>query len=375
MFAVEDACKANPNMEESSKYELFKKLIRRTSIILFAYDVESGSITFLNEAFNQIWKRTRESAIANPSIILDTIHPEDKEYLIKEYNELLSGILKHDIEFRIILPGKNVSWLLLNPQLITDQEGRRYVAGLVDDITVAKDNIRNLERFAAKKNSILEILSHDLAGPLANIQALAGLLSESTKEYKNEEVENVIRIISESSARSVRLIRDFVQQEFLESSNAGMVKRRVNLVEKIQEIIEEYKGSEDHINKKFTFATSGDRIYVYIDQGKFMQVINNLISNSIKFTHDDGLIETVVEEQADGVLIVIRDNGIGIPKQYHHELFDKFTRARRQGLRGEPSTGLGMSIIKTIVEWHEGSIWFESEENKGSTFYIKMPKD
>ena len=360
-------------MEESNKYEIFKKLLRRTSKVLFAYDVDSGAITFLNEAFNQIWKRTRESVMAEPSILLNTVHPEDRDYLQKEFEELLSGILKQDIEFRIILPNKNVSWLLLTPQLITDQQGRRHVAGLVDDITVAKDNIRNLQKFAAKKNSILEILSHDLAGPLANIQALAGVLAESTKEYKNEELEKVIGIISESSARSVRLIRDFVQHEFLESVNAGIVKRRVNLVEKMREIIEEYKEAEDHIEKKFTFTSSKNRIYVYIDQEKFMQVINNLISNSIKFTHDDGKIDTEIVEEAESVRIIIRDNGIGIPKRYHSELFEKFTKARRPGLRGEPSTGLGMSIIKTIVEWHEGKIWFESEEDKGSTFYIEIP--
>ncbi|GAB3196744.1 two-component system sensor histidine kinase VicK [Pontibacter aydingkolensis] len=361
-------------MEESSGYEIFKKLIRRTNKVLFAYDTETASVSFLNEAFNLIWNRTRESIIAKPSLLLDTVHPEDKDYITKEYQELLSGILKKDIEFRIVLPDKSFRWLLLNPQLITDRDGKQYIAGLVEDITVLKDDIRNLEKFAAKKNSVLEILSHDLAGPLANIQALAGFLSESTKEYKNEEVKNIIRIIGESSARSIHLIRDFVQQEFLESSNAGLVKRRVNLVSKIGEIIEQYKEGEDHISKRFTLTTSGSRMYAYIDQSKFMQVINNLISNAIKFTHDNGEIDTEIADNDGKILITIRDNGIGIPERYHDELFDKFTKARRQGLRGEPSTGLGMSIIKTIVEWHEGSIWFESAENKGTTFYIEIPK-
>jgi two-component system sensor histidine kinase VicK len=84
-----------------------------------------------------------------------------------------------------------------------------------------------------------------------------------------------------------------------------------------------------------------------------------------------------VEDKEDRgtVLIWVADNGIGIPKKYHASLFDKFTKARRPGLREEPTVGLGMSIIKTIVEWHKGKIWFESEEDKGTTFYVEIPRN
>jgi len=284
-------------------------------------------------------------------------------------------LLKDRIEFRIVLPDRSVSWLCLNPQLITDSQGKRFVAGLVEDITTLKDKIRNIEKFAAKKDFVLEILSHDLAGPIANVQALADALSESLNGTENAEAGNIIRIIKESCSRSVRLIRDFVQQEFLESSNAGMVKRRVNLVETIRNIIEQYREGEAHIKKEFSFTLSSDKIFVYIDENKFMQVINNLFSNAIKFTHDNGVIAIDLSEREDTVLITVKDNGNGIPRKYQDELFDKFTRARREGIRGEPSTGLGMSIIKTIVEWHSGKIWFESEENVGTTFYIELPKE
>jgi two-component system sensor histidine kinase VicK len=71
----------------------------------------------------------------------------------------------------------------------------------------------------------------------------------------------------------------------------------------------------------------------------------------------------------------VADNGIGIPLSMQAGLFEKFTRARRPGIRGEESVGLGMSIIKTIVEWHGGRIWFESKENEGSTFFVEIPKE
>jgi len=102
--------------------------------------------------------------------------------------------------------------------------------------------------------------------------------------------------------------------------------------------------------------------------------INNLISNALKFTPDGGNIDLFVKENKEDIIISITDNGIGIPAKYHTTLFDKFSKARRPGLKGEPSTGLGMSIIKTIIEWHGGQIWFDSEENKGTTFYIRLPR-
>jgi len=81
------------------------------------------------------------------------------------------------------------------------------------------------------------------------------------------------------------------------------------------------------------------------------------------------------QEEAGTVPITLRDNGIGIPKKYHAGLFDKFTKARRPGLRHEPTTGPGMFILKTIVEWHGGNIWFESEENQGATFFVEVPME
>lgn len=99
-----------------------------------------------------------------------------------------------------------------------------------------------------------------------------------------------------------------------------------------------------------------------------------MISNAIKFASDGGEITLRIEEQEEHVLFTVEDNGVGIPAHLQEGLFEKFPKARRPGLKGEPSTGLGMSIIKTIVEWHNGRIWFESEENKGAIFYIELPK-
>jgi hypothetical protein len=85
-------------------------------------------------------------------------------------------------------------------------------------------------------------------------------------------------------------------------------------------------------------------------------------------------VSLTVTEKKDTVLIAVADTGVGIPEKFHAQLFDKFNPARRPGLKGEPSVGLGMFIIKTIIEWHKGSLRFESGENKGACFFIEYPK-
>lgn len=214
-----------------------------------------------------------------------------------------------------------------------------------------------------------------MAGPLKSIKGLNFLLTEELKECNKPELDKIIGMITKTIDRSINLIHEYVTQEFLESTTVEIIKKRVDIVEKLQEIIYKYKSSEEYISKTFNLQSSQEKIYVKIDTFKIVQVIQNLISNAIKFTHDGGVINISIEEKEADVLVVMADNGIGIPANQQEILFEKFTKARRPGLKGEPSIGLGMSIIKTIVEWHNGKIWFESEENKGTTFYIELPKE
>lgn len=107
---------------------------------------------------------------------------------------------------------------------------------------------------------------------------------------------------------------------------------------------------------------------------KFLQIINNLVSNAIKFTRENGQITVQLEKLEKTALITVADNGIGIPKSLHPILFNKYTKAGRKGVDGEESFGLGMWIVKSLTEAHKGRVWFESEEGKGSKFYVEIPQ-
>ena len=356
---------------DNSTFSFFPTLSERSDTVFFAYDIAAKRFTYLNPAFERIWRKTRKSTMDNPATLLKTIHPEDKSHVQAAYQELLEGTLLSEVEFRIKLRNHTERWICVKPTL---QEEPAVIMGCAHDITEQKEYNNYLKKFSDKKNSILNILSHDLAGPLGNIQSLSNLLASDIKAGNMEEIENIIHIIQRSSKYGMQLIQEFIKQEFLESADTEVIKRRIDLVAVLKESLEEYQKNQQITGKTFHFLPGSEPLYLELDDNKFMQVINNLISNAIKFTPDGGEITVALEEKEDTVLIKIADTGIGIPGKYHATLFEKFTTARREGIKGEPSVGLGMSIIKTIVEWHQGHIWFESEVNKGTTFYIEIPK-
>ena len=354
-------------------FESSQALIERTSQIFFSYDVSSGEFTYLSPSFELVFKKTRGS-VSDLSSLLAMVHPDDLHDLEEKYRQVLDGALLKDIEFRIMLPGNVESWLCLTPFFLEEKPDQRQIVGLANDISAAKQYSNYLKRYSDKKNSVLNILSHDLAGPMAMIENISGHLLEDIQEGNNKDISKLLDLIRQSSQQGTKMIQEFMSQEFLEATHTDVIKQRLDIVERMKRVIQMYRESENETSKTFRFFASSDSIYVELDDNKFMQCISNLISNALKFTPDGGEITISIEQEEKSVLFKVADNGIGIPAKFHNTLFDKFTNARRPGIKGEHSVGLGMSIIKTIVDWHKGEIWFESEENYGTTFYIRVPR-
>jgi two-component system, OmpR family, sensor histidine kinase VicK len=354
-------------------FNVLEQVLEQSDALFFIYDITPGKFRYISPAFQEIWEQNREDFFQSPEKLLPTIHPEDLPDLQASW-ALAHHRRKKVQEFRIVCPDGKEKWLRLKPFYVLTDQDQMAVAGFVVDITAIKDHDTTMLKYTAQKNSSLEILSHDLAGPLNIIQQLTNFLLEATQPYHNQDITQDLELIRETCARSVNLIRELVNQEFLESVNAGLKKERLDLVDRINNIVEMYRQSERAISKTFNLAFTNQPIFVEMDEVKFMQVINNLISNSIKFTPEHGVINIFIADEEEQVSITIEDNGIGIPEKFHEVLFDRFTPARRQGLRGEEPVGLGMSIIKRIVEMHHGRIWFESKENKGTDFHIVIPK-
>jgi len=362
--------------------KIFRQIASQSDQVYFIYDLTSQQITYINSAFKSIWRQNPDAYKQNPAAILDTIYEDDKQNIIDSYQQFLAEKTRKRVTFRIAIPykeelgpDKGQKWVDLTVHPLGDPDNVRLVAGIVTDDTERKNNVFMMQKINARKDSILEILAYDLRGPIGIVQVLASMMQEKLSATGDEEMVDWVKNIEKICKRSVDLIRNMVNQEFLESPEVEMYKERLDIVWEMKEVVDTYQHSQEKLAKVFELTSSAEKIYAHVDSLKFMQVINNLISNALKFTPDNGIIQVHIEEKEATVLVTVKDNGIGIPAKYHPVLFDKFTRARRPGLRGEEATGLGMSIIKLIVDLHGGDIWFESEENKGTIFFIEIPKE
>lgn len=231
---------------------------------------------------------------------------------------------------------------------------------------------KNLEIETASllKNEILGIVAHDLRNPLSIIKSAASLME--TEEDINEEIDSYIRMINASCDKANAIINDLIetaQNDFYQELE--LTNTHIN--EFLSSIAEEWqKNKKEPVGIRYHDAAHA--IYTGIQREKMQRVMDNLISNALKFSGEEDHIEIKLSDSPDAVFITVEDYGIGIPEEYLPYIFERFSKARRNGLRGEASIGLGLNIVRQIVKKHHGDIEVKSMEHNGTTFTITLPK-
>jgi two-component system sensor histidine kinase VicK len=227
--------------------------------------------------------------------------------------------------------------------------------------------------YGARKDTLLDMITHNLAGPLNMSKNILDWTKKVVSDSRSFDISAQLELIADSTQQCIEIVNDFLKEEHQESAHTYVRKTRFDILERITATLD--KIIELNKDKNFRLITDLNNLNINSDSVKFFQVIHNILSNAIKFTHENGQIDVKVEEGENDFTVSISDDGIGIPDNLKPLIFLQRTPAGRPGLKGEKSTGLGLFIIKQLVEIMDGTIWFESSENKGSTFYIKLPKE
>ncbi|KQM72735.1 hypothetical protein ASE74_21880 [Pedobacter sp. Leaf216] len=352
--------------------ELFCKLGDLSVDGYFIYEHDQQKFSYLNKSLAAIWETTPDDIYTNPQVLLERIHPEDTAHVFSCYEECLENEKEKRYEFRLTFKGRE-KYVRTTVFAVADA-GRARMIGTVEDTTVVRHNKIHIEQINARKNITLEVLAHDLKEPLGMMKLTASSMEDSIAQMGDERMVNSLSFIKDMCERNLLLVRSMINREFLKSSVIEIGKERADLVWELRDVVRFYKRSKLGKTKNIQFTSSAEQIYLRLDSMKFLQVINNLISNSLKFTTDNGYIGLHAEELEKTVLITVTDDGIGIPDELQAGLFDHLPETLRPGLKGEESGGFGMSIIKSIVDLHQGKIWFKSKIGVGTTFYIELPK-
>lgn len=339
------------------------------SNLTFVFNIDNLSYVYLNDEFLKSLGLQPEDL--DTSKVKQLFFEEDLGFLTTCLQRVLDGDAGTDIEFRLKIEDR-ACWIRLNAFRLKSTKGAYMLIGNATDITAKVNNNLTVQKYANKKNSILNVLSHDLRGHLSIVKTISQIMSKELKEPKFVRfTETIAKVISQS----VALINDLLTREFFESVNVALVKRRIDIALKVKDYVEEFKNAEFQSLRTFNLKVSDESIFLALDESKFMQVMNNLMTNALKFTKEHDTISIEIEQDEENVRFIFADNGIGIPEDMQPHVFKKFTEAGRPGLNGELSIGLGLHIVQTIIGWHNGKIRFDSKEDEGTTFYIEIPKE
>lgn len=352
--------------------ELLRQIAQRSLSVFFLYNLNTKHFEYVSPAFEEVWGREEGDINEQLPWLLSTLHPDDLPRLETAYGQLQTTSLRQLLEFRLRLE-KWEKWIHLTAFCILEGNQRKALAGFAEDITHFKQNEITANLFSVQKNGVLEMLAHDLNGPLGMAQKLAEQLERKSRERGLPDFERDAKLIHQTVSHGIHLIHDLLEKEFLESSQTALKFQRVDLIEQVQAMLAGFERMDHDDHKHFEVESSAAQVFARVDQTKFMQALTNLVSNANKFTHPNGHIRVAVRENAGKVTVSVRDDGIGIPAELQPILFERFTKARRPGLKGEETVGLGLSIVRRIVELHGGTIRVESQENQGTAFFIELP--
>jgi signal transduction histidine kinase len=222
------------------------------------------------------------------------------------------------------------------------------------------------------RDEFLAIVSHDLRSPIGVAYSYASLLlDDAARCGMDSEIREGLEAIKRSANTSLRLISDLLDMERVAQGKLHLTQK-MNTVEQIlQESVDCF--AHTALNRKITLSIApiDTSIQAYCDRDRVLQVLSNIIDNGLKFTPDGANISLGAKMATKEILFFVCDAGVGIPKERHHSIFERFTQIASTD---RSSLGLGLYISKMLIEAHRGRIWVESSVGKGSTFWFSIPR-
>lgn len=309
--------------------------------------------------------------IANP--VARALFPSlklDSAPMLDDFLDLLKKNVEPDEKSRdnaIFETGIDDRVYRVRPSQVYDAEGK--AAGLLILLT----DITRDKEYERLKNDFTSMISHELRTPLTSIGAAVDNFLSGALGNVNEKQFKFLEIIKRNVERQRILVDDLLDLAKLEAGQMELAWEKTDLVSLVGLCVEQFSLAfrDRKINLEFTGETGGDEVWV--DQGLVTQVVNNLLSNALKFTEEGGSVAVSVNHAPGGSVIAVKDTGIGIPSDQAGRIFDKYTQIDSSTRRRYAGTGLGLAIVREIVTAHNGSVTVESEPGKGSVFRVFLP--
>ena len=345
------------DLNERLRLEEERARFFRLSVDLFCVANFSGFFEQINPAWEKILGYSPSEIITRP--IMDFFPPENREKVAGEIERLTLGFSLKDFETPILCKDGSSKWLRWNAvSSIPDQ----LIYATARDITEQKKVIQ-------MKDEVIAMATHEMRNPLTAIHASLSVLVEETKPVLNPSIEKLLSIASQSSAHLIELVNDFLDIQKLEYGRMEFHMRTIALESLIKKASELNSTYAQKLNVNLRIRGLIPSVQISVDEGRFLQVMANLISNAVKYSAQGQTVDIAASHWDDFVRISVIDSGSGIPEEFHERVFQKFSQATgsKQG------TGLGLSISKAIIEKMGGTIGFNTAKGRGTEFFFDLP--
>ncbi len=346
----------------------------------------SEDTMFATPKCSELFEISPDESFTSQSM-MNIVHPEDRTEVEKVFRDSQVTGKPFNIEYRVIYSDGKIRWISVRGKTYFDRKGNsRNITGIVRGISdneIANEELSivyarekkardEAEEANRAKDFFLAVVSHELRSPLNAILGWSKILL--TKEVDKETTRNALETIEKSARSQAKLIEDLLDSARVASGKLKMEFRSINICEIIKTVCNLQKSIADAKKINLEFSSDKDNIQVFGDAARLQQVFNNLLSNALKFTKEGNTIQVVVKTGDEIVQVFVKDNGQGISAETLPTIFNQFRQGDESTTRDSSGLGLGLSIVKILVEKHQGKVQVESAGiGYGSTFIVTLP--
>lgn len=369
--------------------ELYKRLINKLPDGILVY--ENGKRIIANEAALNFSAKKLKSYNIGESL---KIHPEYRQVVDERISKLLNEETEVDfLEQKILLDDGTEGEVevagfsfkeedsLYVTAIIRDIADRKRIHKLEMDILEKSILLSHAEEYSRLKTQLFSTVSHELKTPLNIILGGIQLLQDKLEKNPNDanigfsisSVGKYLRSMKQNCYRLLRLINNFIDMNKIESGFFKLDLENKNIIEIIENITLSVVSYVESKEISIIFDTEVEEKIIACDEDKLERVILNLLSNAIKFTNPGGNIQVNIYDRGNSLIVSVKDSGFGIPKDMHSKIFEPFTQGDSLLRRRAEGSGIGLSLVKSLVELHGGKVSVDSELGKGSEFIIELP--
>lgn len=336
---------------------------------------EDGKIVFINKKIKEYFNIENNDSILGKTI--EELVDESEKECVKNLNDISNPLqylnLKYNFnntefygEQTTILKNRNNK--ILNISIIKNMEDKIKLAKIKEELEYNKTK-------EEIKDQVLANISHDFKTPINVIYSTVQMQDLNIKNRNYGNLLEFNNIIKQNCNRMIRLTNNFIDSIKLESDIINVNLKYVNIVNLVEEITLSVLNYAEDKNIELVFDTEQEEIYSLIDTDLMEKIMLNILSNSIKYNKKNGHIDVNIKDTEQLIIISIKDTGVGIPKEKLKNIFERFERADRSTIKTSEGSGIGLSIVKQMVEALNGTIDISSVENKGTIVKIILQKD